>query len=80
MIHMTILHIVLLLGSSCASMGEKWQPTDGKLTKKKERQFVKNKKSCFLKIQDAKLAGLDEGTARLAYYHCMQAKGWTLVD
>ncbi len=78
---MAPLLILHLLGSACSTnIGERWHPIDGKLTSKKSRLFTENKKQCILKIQDAKLAGLDNSTARLAYYHCMQTKGWQLVE
>ncbi|NRA66335.1 MAG: hypothetical protein HRU19_17750 [Pseudobacteriovorax sp.] len=70
--------ICALLG--CVGMNEEWQPSDGKLTPSKQKMFAQHRKECFLKIEDAKVAGIEDGVARLAYYHCMQNKGWTLVE
>lgn len=80
MLKSLILSLLLVSLWGCIGPGEQWQPNDGVLTPQKQKLFAADKRECFLRIEDAQLAGLEDKVARMAYYHCMQNKGWNLVD
>lgn len=75
-----LLTIHLFIGSCASTTGERWRFTEGKVKGSKSQVFAENKRQCKSRVSEAKLAGLDHVTARLAYYHCMERKGWQLKE